>query len=72
MGYRLPLLARKNVYGEKELIISGPILTKIQLIDKKVHLGFEKIEEKLVAGKNTNTGSELKGFAIVGADKKFV
>jgi sialate O-acetylesterase len=68
VGYRLFLAARKIAYGET-LIYSGPTYKSMKIDGPKVILDFN------------NTGSGLlvkdkygyaKGFAIAGADKKFV
>ena len=68
VGLRLALAALKVAYG-KDLVYSGPVYQSMKVEGNKVVLTF------------TNTGSGLitkdkygyvKGFAIAGADKKFV
>jgi sialate O-acetylesterase len=68
VGLRLALAALKVAYG-KDLVYSGPVYQSIKVEGNKAILSF------------TNTGSGLmtkdkygyvKGFAIAGADKKFV
>ena len=68
VGYRLALLARKNVYGEKSLVASGPVYQSMKVNGNKVLLSFNNTGSGLVA-KNSN---ELKQFSIAGPDKKFV
>ena len=68
VGYRLALLARKNVYGEKSLVASGPLYQSMKVNGNKVVLNFNNTGNGLVA-KNSN---ELKQFSIAGPDKKFV
>lgn len=68
VGYRLALLARKNVYGEKSLVASGPVYQSMKVNGNKVVLSFNNTGSGLVA-KNSNA---LKQFSIAGPDKKFV
>lgn len=68
VGHRLALLARKNVYGEKSLVASGPVYQSMKVNGNKVVLSFNNTGSGLVA-KNSN---ELKQFSIAGLDKKFV
>jgi sialate O-acetylesterase len=66
VGRRLALWAEKIAYNNKQIVASGPLYQSISIKENKVTLTF------------TNTGSglkpvnELKGFAIAGADGKFV
>ncbi|HVG16256.1 MAG TPA: sialate O-acetylesterase [Chitinophagaceae bacterium] len=68
VGVRLALAARKLVYGEKNLVASGPLFKEAKLAGNRVTLSFN------------HTGSGLKTiddeapnwFAVAGADKKFV
>ncbi len=68
VGERLALAAQKLVYGEKNLVASGPLYQSAKVEDDKIIISF------------TNTGSgltaiddeELSWFAIAGEDKKFV
>lgn len=68
VGHRLALLARKNVYGEKSLVASGPVYQSMKVNGNKVVLSFNNTGSGLVE-KNSN---ELKQFSIAGPDKKFV
>lgn len=74
VGYRLALAARHFAYGEKDLIYSGPTFKGIAKSNaaatNQLHLEFENKGSGLLA-KGSPEG-ELRGFAIAGADKKFV
>jgi sialate O-acetylesterase len=66
-GYRLSLLARNMVYGEKNLICRGPRLKEAACKDETIELSFT----------DTGSGMVLKpeadsAFEICGADKKYV
>ncbi|MHC4206052.1 MAG: sialate O-acetylesterase, partial [Planctomycetota bacterium] len=67
VGKRLALWALAETYG-KELVPSGPIYKSMKADGGSIVLSFEHIGGRLVA----KGGEELKGFAIAGADKKFV
>jgi sialate O-acetylesterase len=66
VGKRLALWALANTYG-KELVYSGPIYKSMKVDGSSIVLSFDHVGGGLVA-----KGEELKGFAIAGADKKFV
>ncbi len=68
VGKRLALQARKIVYGEKNLVASGPLFSTIEKKENKLILSFTSIGTGLKAKNNTT----LKGFAIAGTDGKFV
>lgn len=68
VGERLALAARKMVYGEKDLVSSGPLFQSSKIEGSKIRLRFTSTGSGLVA----IDGEELSGFAIAGADKKFV
>ncbi|MGE6353955.1 sialate O-acetylesterase [Flavobacterium sp. NPDC079362] len=68
VGKRLALQARKLVYGEKNLIASGPLFKHIEKKENKLILSFTAVGSGLTA-KDSKT---LKGFAIAGNDGKFV
>ena len=67
VGKRLALWALAGTYG-KDIVYSGPIYKSMKIEDGKVILSFDHVDGGLVA----KDGEELKGFAIAGADKKFV
>jgi sialate O-acetylesterase len=66
VGKRLALWALAKTYG-KTIVYSGPIYRLMEVRDNKAILHFENIGGGLVT-----RGEALKGFAIAGADKKFV
>lgn len=68
VGKRLALAARSLAYGEK-LTWSGPIYRNMEISGNRAIIHFNSIGSGL-----TTSGPEpvLKGFAIAGADKKFV
>jgi sialate O-acetylesterase len=66
VGKRLALWALARTYG-KTIVYSGPMYTLMEVQGNKAILHFENIGGGLVA-----KGDSLKGFAIAGADKKFV
>ena len=66
VGARLALAAQKIAYGQ-DIVYSGPTYKGMKVKDGKAVLSFENVGSGLEA-----RGGELKGFAIAGADKKFV
>ena len=66
IGERLALAARALAYGEK-IEYSGPIFRDAKIDDGKAIVSFTHIAGGLVA-----KDGELKGFALIGADKKIV
>jgi len=70
VGRRLSLVARKLVYGEQDLVASGPEFTEMQVEPSgdRIRLHFKNIGGGLVI----RPGDEkLTGFVIAGADKVF-
>lgn len=68
VGYRLALAAQKQVYGEKELVISGPMVQSVSLHGNRIVISFRDIG----SGLTTREGEELGHFAIAGEDKRFI
>jgi len=77
---RLFLATRKLVYGE-DIIASGPTFKSASLDNGKMRIAFDHVGSGLTIGVGPSTrpgvppapvASELKGFAIAGADKHFV
>jgi sialate O-acetylesterase len=66
VGKRLALCARALAYGEK-LLYSGPNFEKVEFKDGQAIPSFTDVGGGLVA-----KDGPLKGFAIAGADRKFV
>ncbi|MDZ7269508.1 MAG: 9-O-acetylesterase [candidate division KSB1 bacterium] len=67
VGERLALQARRIAYGEK-LVHSGPLYKGMKIENNRIRLFFDHTGSGLLAGGN----QELRGFAIAGADRKFV
>jgi sialate O-acetylesterase len=67
VGERLALAARKVAYGENDLVYSGPTFQSMTVAGNKMVLEFENQGSGLVARGNT-----LNGFAVAGADGRFV
>ena len=72
VGRRLSLMARNLVYGEKDVVYSGPEFSEMQIELPKgdrIRLYFKHVH----GGLTIKPGDKkLTGFAIAGADKKFV
>ncbi len=67
VGNRLALNARRLVYEEKITHI-GPQYKSMELEGNRIRLLFDHVDEGLMS----KNGEELKGFALAGADRKFV
>ena len=67
VGRRLALWALAKSYG-KGLVCSGPIYKSMKVEGDKIILQFDHVGGGLVAGGDES----LKGFAVAGADRKFV
>jgi sialate O-acetylesterase len=66
VGRRLALWALSNTYRRK-LIPSGPLFQRFRIEGDKVRLYF-----RYASGLRTTDGGPLKGFAVAGADRRFV
>ena len=81
VGYRLSLWALRDVYGMKDLVVSGPMFKEMKVEGSKARLVFDHVGSGLMAGekgpdtpgvKPTPTpDGRLRGFAVAGADKKW-
>lgn len=79
VGLRLALAARHSAYGE-EIVHSGPLYKSMQVEGGAIRLTFNHIGSGLVLGippwtpngKAPIPPTELKGFGIAGADRKWV
>jgi sialate O-acetylesterase len=67
VGKRLELNALKVAYGKK-IVNSGPMYKSVKFKDGRAYIKFTYTG----SGLTTKNGEQLKGFAIAGADKKFV
>jgi sialate O-acetylesterase len=68
VGKRLALQALVVAYGEKHLVSSGPVYKEMKKTGNILHLTFDSNGGGLV----TKDGANLEGFAIAGADRKWV
>jgi sialate O-acetylesterase len=67
VGKRLALQALARTYGRKDIVSTGPEFAELKIDGAKAIVKFTSIGGGLKA-----RSGELKGFAIAGADKKFV
>ena len=67
IGDRLALIAQKMVYGEEDIVYSGPIYKSARVDGNKVILSFDHVGSGLISG----NGEALSHFAIAGPDEKF-
>lgn len=68
VGSRLALQARRNTYGEKNLVYSGPVYESYTVKGDKIIIKFKTFGSK---GMKAKDGGKLTGFTIAGEDKKF-
>jgi sialate O-acetylesterase len=68
VGDRLALAAEHLAYGDKDVVYSGPIYRSGSIAGDSIVLNFDHTGSGLMA----KGGGPLHGFAIAGADKKFV
>ena len=66
VGRRLAALALGNVYG-RPMIASGPLFDRFRIDGNEVRISF-----KYAQGLKTSDGGRVKGFALAGADHRFV
>ena len=67
VGARLALAARATVYGEPQLVYSGPLFRTVTTEGSSMRVWFDHATNGLAVH-----GSQLEGFEIAGADGKFV
>ena len=67
VGLRLALVALRETY-QKPVVCYGPLYKSMEVKESKIVLNFDCQESKPAAG----GGGKLEGFAIAGADQKFV
>jgi sialate O-acetylesterase len=67
VGERLALAAESIAYG-RDVVFSGPIFDRMQVEGGKIRSRFKGSSGRLLA----QGGGDLKGFAVAGADRKFV
>ena len=81
VGHRLALWARRDVYGEKDLVPSGPLYKEMKVDGSKARISFEYADSGLMAAEKgpdtpgvapvSSPDGVLKGFAVAGADRKW-
>ena len=69
VGRRLALLARNNVYGEKDLVCEGPVCDSFRIDGDKIIVRFANTGKGLCV--KDNKYGYVTGFSIAGADRKF-
>jgi sialate O-acetylesterase len=67
-GERLALAARHIVYGERELVYSGPVYQSTQIKGQRIYISFRNTGSGLVV----KGGGALHQFSISGSDHQFV
>lgn len=67
VGKRIALAAEQLACNEK-IVASGPVFQSAKTIKNQIELSFNSCG----SGLTTRDGKELKGFAIAGADQKYV
>jgi sialate O-acetylesterase len=68
VGKRLALWAEAKLYGRKGIEYSGPLYRKMKIKGNNVVVSFDHAKGGLVA----RGGGKVEGFAVAGADGKFV
>jgi sialate O-acetylesterase len=68
VGKRLAMSARKVAYRQN-VVHSGPTFSSMKILHKRAMLKFDNVGGGLIS---KGAGGKLTGFAIAGADKKFV
>ena len=67
IGRRLSLVAANRAYGQKNVVYSGPVYTKMKTVDHTVEITFSNTGSGLAS----RDGKPLSWFSIAGADGKF-
>jgi sialate O-acetylesterase len=67
VGRRLALIALAQVYGNKDLVYSGPLFKAMAVKDGKATISFAHVDGGLVS----KSGELLGSFVIAGEDKQF-
>lgn len=69
VGKRLALISLNKDYGQKDVVISGPMFKSMEIKGNKAAISFDYVGGGLFT---TNKYGYVNGFAIAGADNKFV
>lgn len=68
IGRRLSLVAAHRAYGQKNIVCSGPVFDKMEIVGNTIELCFSSIG----GGLKSRDAKALNWFSIAGADGKFV
>ena len=68
VGERLALAAEHVAYGDTGIICCGPLYSAMTIDSSRIELAFTHVGGGLLA----KGGTDIKGFAIAGTDRKFV
>ncbi|MNQ35891.1 hypothetical protein D3C85_493960 [compost metagenome] len=68
VGRRLSLVAANKAYGQKNVVYSGPVYTKMKTVDHTVEITFSNTGSGLAS----RDGKPLNWFSIAGTDGKFI
>ncbi len=68
VGRRLAFLALNKTYGQKDVVVSGPVFEKMKIKGNQAILSFDEVDGGLI----NKDGQPLTWFTIAGSDKKFV
>ncbi len=78
VGSRLARWSLSRDYGQKDMVVSGPLYKSLQVDGSKVRIAFDHIGSGLIVGAKQGRAAavedkegKLKRFAIAGADKKW-
>ena len=80
VGARLARWAMRDVYGDKDIVVSGPFYTGMKVEGDSIRVSFDYADGMFAGEKGPDTpgvapvpaaDGVLKGFAIAGADKKW-
>ncbi len=85
VGQRLALVAQRVAYGDQKTVYAGPTYKALTVESDKIRITFDNIGSGLAIGNPpehfyiankkpvpTAPPTELQGFAVMGADKKYV
>jgi len=68
VGYRLAQWALAETYGRADVVPSGPLYRSMTKENGAIRLAFDHVG----GGLTTPDGAPLRGFAVAGADRRFV
>ena len=78
VGERLALWALRDLYGKKDLVVSGPLYRELKIEGDKIRLKFDHVGSGLMVGSKKGKApavevkdGKLRPFAICGDDKQW-